>query len=98
MTDRVIVDVGTLRAAASALLDRLSELEGREVTLEHDMFWSVDPASLFNVYAHPADLSIGQLSESWANLCRMVDDDRFLTYGLVWLGDLLRAIGLEIVK
>ncbi len=98
MTERVTVDLGALRAVASALLDHLAELEGSEVALEHDMFWSVDPAVLFNVYAQPEGLSIGQLSESWENLRRMVDDDRPLAYGLVWLADVLRAIGLEIVK
>jgi hypothetical protein len=98
VTERVVIDLSDLRAVAASLLDHLTELEGSEVSLEHDMFWSVGAPAIFNVYAQPEDLSIGQLSESWENLRRMTDEDRSLTYGLEWLADVLRAIGLEIVQ
>lgn len=98
MTERTVVDLAALRAATAALLDHLSELEGGEIFLEHDMFWSISSPAIFNVYERPEDLSIGQLSESWDNVRRMVDDDRLLAYGLVWLADVLRAIGIEVAR
>lgn len=98
MTERVVMDVGALRKIVSKLLDHLAEHQGNEVALEHDMFWSIAAPDIFNVYSRPEDLTIGQLSESWESLRRMVDDDRPLTYGLVWLADVLRAIGMEIVQ
>ena len=98
MTERVVVEVEALRKIVSKLLDHLAEHQGGEVSLEHDMFWSIASPEIFNVYSRPEDLTIGQLSESWESLCRMADDDRPLTYGLVWLADVLRAIGMEIVQ
>jgi hypothetical protein len=98
MSERTVVDLAELRAAVSILLDHLSDIEGTEVALEHDLFWSVATPAIFDVYERPEDLSIGQLSESWENLRRMAENDRPLAYGLVWLGDLLRAIGMEIVR
>ncbi len=98
MMERTVVDLAALRAAIAALLDHLSELEGSEVFLEHDMFWSISSPGIFNMYERPEDLLIGQLSESWDNVRRMVDDDRPLAYGLVWLADVLRGIGMEVAR
>ncbi|MEU4839908.1 hypothetical protein [Nocardia testacea] len=45
-------------------------------------------------YNTPADLTIGQLSDSWEFLrTPLADPDDALTYHLVWLADILRAIG-----
>lgn len=97
MTERVLIDVEALRRITSRLLDHLAENQGDQVALDHDMFWSIAAPEIFNVYSRPEDLTIGQISEAWASLCLMVDDDRPLTYCLVWLADVLRAIGMEIV-
>lgn len=98
MNQRVVVDLATLRAVVSGLLDHLEASEAGEVLLDHDMFWSMDVSEMFNVYSRPDNLTIGQLSESWASLLRMIDEDRPLMYGLVWLADVLRVIGLSVAE
>jgi len=46
-----------------------------------------------------AQLTIGQLTESLDNVERMVSDpDATLAYGLVWLSDVLRAVGEKVVR
>ena len=43
-----------------------------------------------------SEFTIGQVSESWENLRGMLEDrSKALGYGLVWLADVLRAIGDE---
>jgi hypothetical protein len=64
------------------------------VDLGEDYFWSILPAALYDVYDSPADLTIGHLSESWQNTRDMLaDPDHVIGYHLVWLSDVLRAIG-----
>jgi len=44
-------------------------------------------------------LTIGQLSESWSNVSAMMHGDSpTLSYGLVWLSDVLRAAGMKLVS
>lgn len=57
-------------------------------------FWSVPSDQVYDVCAEPRDLTIGVVSESWAHLDGMVSDpDRVNGYGLVWLAEVLRAVG-----
>jgi hypothetical protein len=64
------------------------------IELDKDYFWSIPPNELYDVYNSPADLTIGQLSESWQNIRDLLaDPDRVIGYHLVWLADVLRAIG-----
>lgn len=66
----------------------------QSVTLDQDYFWSVPAEELYDVYNTPSNLTIGQLSESWQLLRDLLaDEDRALGYHLVWLADVLRAIG-----
>lgn len=64
------------------------------VVLDKDYFWSIPPDERYDVYNTPADLTIGQLSDSLEFLKPLLaDPDDALTYHLVWLADILRAIG-----
>ncbi|MEV6977410.1 hypothetical protein [Kitasatospora sp. NPDC093806] len=64
------------------------------VTVEDEAYWSVPPTEAGKVDDDPPELTIGLLSESWEHLEQMIEDeDRTIGYGLVWLGDVLRAIG-----
>jgi hypothetical protein len=91
------VSVNELRELSLLILRHLEESAGAIVELDKDMFWSVPSPELYNVYDTP-QLTIGQLSESWASLKAMQGGESpSLSYGLVWLADLLRAIGQELV-
>ncbi len=63
-----------------------------------DTYWSVPPAEAADVYAGPPELTVGMVSEAWEHLERMVEDESSAVgYGFVWLGDVLRAVGAEVV-
>jgi hypothetical protein len=66
--------------------------------LEHarDYFWSVPGDELYDVPNEPRTIMIGQLSESWQHLEDLLaDPDRAVGHHLVWLADVLRAIGQD---
>lgn len=89
------IPVGVLRQACELLLQHVEELEGSEIKLDDkDYFWSIPAERLYDVYNKPSDFTIGQLTESLDNLERMIAEPEYaLGYGLVWLGDIFRAVG-----
>ncbi|AEH09652.1 MULTISPECIES: hypothetical protein [Protofrankia] len=99
MSEHVSVPLETLTAAFALLIEHLRQEAGTEVSLDKDYFWSIPRELLYDVYAQPTDLTVGQLSESLADLqSALADPSKVTTYGLVWLADLLKAIGLDIVR
>ncbi|WP_329128245.1 hypothetical protein [Streptomyces sp. NBC_01465] len=69
------------------------------MTLKEDLFWSVSADELFSVGAEPQALTIVQLSESWQHLEDLLaHEDRAVGYHLVWLANVIRAIGQDIPK
>ncbi|MEU4208661.1 hypothetical protein AB0F13_01435 [Streptomyces sp. NPDC026206] len=83
-----------LRRAFDAVLQHVEASAGRTVTLDEEYFWSVPGDELYDVLNEPETLTIGQLSESWQHLEDLLaHQDRALGYHLVWLADVIRAIG-----
>ncbi|MBD0691972.1 hypothetical protein [Streptomyces sp. CBMA123] len=94
----VRVPVEELRRSFEVLMRRVEASAGDGVVLERDYFWTVAPGATAEVNRQPGadDLTIGQVSESWAQLrALLADEDRAVGHHLVWLADVLRAIGLE---
>lgn len=89
------VSLPELRRVFDVLIDHLEAVTKNDsVVLDKDYFWSIPPDERYDVYNTPADLTIGQLSDSWEFLkTPLADPDDALTYHLVWLADILRAIG-----
>jgi hypothetical protein len=76
------------------LLDHLEDRHGPEVLLNRDMFWSISMDELYDIYQQPTTLTIGQLSENWGFLEQIVEERSApVGYALVWLGEILRALG-----
>ncbi len=97
MTEPLKITLEEVRQIALLLLKHVEETAGATVELDKDMFWSVPSPELYDVYATP-ELTVGQLSESWASLQAMDSGEGpSVSYGLVWLADVLRAIGQELV-
>jgi hypothetical protein len=99
VTDTLRIPVAELRRAAEVLFDHLQEVQGDVVELPDRMFWSVPAEVRYDVYEQPGDLTIGQLGDSLERLSSVVkSDDDALSYGLVWLADIARAIGEQTVR
>jgi hypothetical protein len=99
MTADQSISLSDLGDALDRLLRQLRQSEGDGVTLEPDLFWAISPAQLFDVNQQPSDLTIGQLSESWQWVRNSLGDELpIVPYALVWIGDILRAIGIQLSK
>ncbi|MFI9535689.1 hypothetical protein ACIG56_20865 [Nocardia fusca] len=98
--DPMHVSLPELRRSFDVIFDHLEAVtKSDSVVLDKDYFWSISPDERYDVYNTPADLTIGQLSESWQHLRDLLaDPDQALSYHLVWLADVLRAIGDDIVR
>ncbi|MFB7761221.1 MULTISPECIES: hypothetical protein [Streptomyces] len=90
------IPLDQLRRAFEMALDHVEASAGRTVTLEHDFFWSVPGDELHNVPHEPSALTIGSLADSWHQLDGLCSEpERAVAHHLVWLADVLRAIGRE---
>lgn len=99
MSEPVVrVPVDQLRRVFELLVAHTIKNAGTELTVSMDYFWSMPAPERYDVYTEPSEFTIGQVSESWENLKVMLEDEsKVLGYGLVWLADVLRAVGDEAV-
>lgn len=98
MSEPVVrVSVEQLRQVFDRLLTHVAGATS-ELTVSNDYFWSIPSPARYDVYGEPGELTIGRVSESWAGLQGMLDDEsKTLGFGLVWLSEVLHAIGDEAV-
>ncbi|WP_326836014.1 hypothetical protein VSH64_14015 [Amycolatopsis rhabdoformis] len=97
MTATNVIRLDQLAAAAERLFEHITEVHGDTVEVDADYFWSIPPDALYNVYEKPKELTIGQLSESDQHIRQLLEGQRPpLAYHLVWLSDLLRAVGYTV--
>jgi len=71
-------------------MTHIESTQGDQVTLPEDYFDPLPAPGLYNVLEDAPDPTIGQLTESLDSLRR---GDDTITYELVWLGDVLKAVG-----
>jgi hypothetical protein len=99
MDESLQIPLPQLRRAFDMLLEHMEGSVGDIVSLDKEYFWSIPVDDLYDVLKEPSDLTIGQLSESWQHVTEMTEGDpRVLGFGLVWLADVLRAIGYQHVE
>jgi len=99
MAETIKVDIELLEQVFPILMRHLREFGDAEVLLDRDYYWSIPADQIYDVEKPPANLDIGQISECLDWLSALADDpERALTYHLVWLGDVLRAVGQAKVR
>jgi hypothetical protein len=81
---------------AQLLFRHLAGLGQGEFEISKDFYWEIPAEARYDQYEKPSDLTIGQLSDDWTELEGLLSGDKDpVGYGLVWLGNILRAIGEE---
>ncbi|MDA5282152.1 hypothetical protein [Streptomyces sp. Isolate_45] len=96
-TEPVRIPIDQLRRALDVALRHIEASAGPTVTLEEDLFWSVPADELYSIGAEPRAFTIGELSESWQHLEDLLaHQDRAVGHHLVWLADVIRAIGQDV--
>lgn len=97
MNHDLTIQIPRLRKAFELIADYLAELEGTALSLSNDYFWSIPADELYNVYSRPTTMTIGQLSESWQHVEDMLEGKTsVLSYHLIWLSDVLRAMTQDV--
>jgi len=88
------VSIEALRSSVELLLGRIEADHGSTIEIDRDFFWSIPDAALYDVYSQPTSFTIGQVSESVESINMMLEHPEFATTrGLVWVSDVLRALG-----
>ncbi|MFF0344348.1 hypothetical protein [Kribbella sp. NPDC004875] len=99
MNDQIQIPIAVLESVAQVLLAHARELEGEVVSVDKDYYWAIPTEQLYDVIHEPSDLTIGQLSECLERIDAIASDPASVTsYGLVWLAELMRAVGLTVVR
>lgn len=102
-TRAVRITLNDLRRVTTGLLDHLEETAGAEFELDAGSFWNVPTDRVFDFERfqdEPIQLDIGDLNDKWPALLHAAnsdpedEDNGFILYDLIWLGDVLRAIGI----
>jgi hypothetical protein len=87
------LNIKDLRKATNLILDQLIEDGITEVELTKDYYWSIPAEQRYDPYVEPKELTLGQLSEDWKEILRLVDGEQEpAAYHLEWLSSLLRYI------
>lgn len=76
------------------MLTSVQEFGVSDVDVPADYYWFIAREKVYDPYAEPAEFTIGQLSDDWAELSGIVAGEKdAMPYALVWLSSVLRAAG-----
>lgn len=92
------VKISELKAISELLLNYIQTTESEETNITNDYYWYINQKKVYDPYSKPnaADLSLGQLSEDYINLKKILQHQEDpLGYALVWLSSLLCCLGEE---
>ena len=93
------VSVSELRAMTEKLFLHLERKDYSSVELSTDYYWNIPKEFRYNPYEEPKDLDLGQLTDDWANLRKILEGTTEpVGYAFVWLSTVLRAVGEIVVE
>lgn len=94
MQDSTLISTAELRETLGKILDYLDETGRPVLPIEDDFYWSIPRESLFDPYQEPSGFLLEQLSFDLERLEKIREGENDpVGYSLVWLGNVLRAIG-----
>lgn len=94
MYEPLRIGIGDLRHAISVALDELERASGDELSLDCDYYWDIRTEERYRLDEPQDNFVVGQISELISHVGTLVEHpERATRLHLVWLGDLLKAIG-----
>jgi hypothetical protein len=91
------ITVADLRRITQVLLAEVAS-KGLAVEIDSDFYWDVPSEARYDNYNEPTSLVVGQLTENWDELRRILSgDSEPLPYALVWLAAILRRVGEQLI-
>lgn len=92
------VSVSELRAVSEQLFLHLERSGYSSVELDADYYWNIPKKLRYNPYEEPKELDLGQLTDDWDNLCKILEGTNDpIGYACVWLSTVLRAVGETVI-
>ena len=90
------IQIEELKRITHQLLDHLEESDIKTVEISADYYWHVPKDVRYDQYKKPAELSLGQLSDDWMELKKILDgENKPIAFALIWLSNILRYVGEE---
>jgi hypothetical protein len=88
------ITTGELRRAIDVLLAEFEANGVSEWDVDRDYYWDVPSDVRYDPYAHPTQLSLGQLSYDIERVKKLADGSNGpVSLGLVWVASILRIAG-----
>ena len=100
MADQVLqVPIAIIREATERLLAHVEDAHSSTVNLPWDYYWEMPADDLYQPHTEPINHTLGQLSFDIDSLKDLIDRpvDEAVSYGLVWAGEVMKAIGHHLV-
>jgi hypothetical protein len=95
----VQVRLSDLRAVCDRLFAHLDEMGIEAVEIDNNYYWDIPSGARFNVDEPPVVEQIGQLTDDWADLRKLLDGTAEpIAYNFVDLAAILRAVGETVVR
>lgn len=93
------IKASELKAVLGYLLEFQKEVGKESFQVDVDYYWNIIREERYNLYEEPSTFTLGQLTWDWENLQKtLAEKDDTTLYHLVWLGQILIAIGLGDIK
>jgi len=88
------INLDDIRTIFEKLIKHLEKIGVNTVSIPVDYYWNIPNDVVYDPYNEPTKFDMGQLSDDWRELQKLLDDDREpVGYHLVWLAAVLKAIG-----
>ena len=95
--DIMKINIDELEDCLSQLLSKLKESKGLNIELTNDFYWDIHSDELYNPYVQPKELSLGQLSDDWQEIKRLVGNNssNSIPYDIIRITNILKALSNE---
>lgn len=90
------IKLDSIEQMISIILKKYKNINGDEIEIESDYYWTFDENEIYNVNEEPKDFSIGQLTDDWETLKHSFNSDNLIPYDLQRIASILKALSIEV--